>query len=256
MNLRRIATVARHTLLESIRAKLLPAVLIAVAASLGMILVIAMISVGAGQRVMADVGTSALQLIIVVQTLAVSISMVYKEYELRTLFPLLSTPLTRAEYLVGKFAGLLMTTASCLLSGFALYYLLVLLSGAGKLQMLLLPVPMLLEAAVLIAAVLFFSSFATPAMTLVFSVALYLLGHTVWGAETLIDYATMPATRILVMGFEMAIPALEAFNFSERLLHGAIPGAADWLFAAGYGVLWCVVLLAGASLIFDRREIT
>ncbi len=256
MNAARLLAVARHTLLESLRARLLPAVAVAMAAAMGAIIVLGSISVGAAERVMLDLGASALHLVTVATTLAVAITTVYKEYERRTLFPLLSTPLSRAEYQAGKFLGLLALSAATLLTAFAIYLACVLPFGDFAPRQLLLPLPMLLEQAVLIAAALFFASFATPAMTSVFSILLFILGRTVWGAETLTNYARAGFARAAVAGMEMAVPALQAFNFNERLLHGPPPAPWDWGFALGYAAVWCTALLAAAAAIFERREIT
>ena len=256
MILSRIFTVARFTLLEAIRAKVLVAVAVATAAALGMIFVVAQISVGAGQRVMGDLGASAMLYIAVAQTLAVSISMVFKEYERRTLFPLLATPLGRTEYQVGKFFGLLFTSTLSVAMISAIYWLLIWIAGAGNSKLLLLPLPLLMELAVLIAGVMFFAAFATPAMTAVFSIGLFIIGHVVWGVETLTQYNDSKVAQWLVALAEMAVPALQVFNFNERLLHGPPPDAGAWGFAAAYAVLWCVVLLAASAMLFDKREIT
>lgn len=256
MNIHRLLTVARFTLLEAVRAKVLIAVAVATAAALGMIFVVAQISVGAGQRVMSDLGASAMLYIAVAQTLSVSISMVFKEYDRRTLFPLLATPLGRTEYQVGKFLGLLYTAALSVAVISAIYWSLTLLAGAAKFNMYLLPLPLLLELGVLIAGVMFFAAFATPAMTAVFSIGLFILGHTIWGVETLTQYNDSRAAQWMVALSEMLIPALQVFNFNERLLHGPAPAASDWGFAAAYSALWCVVLLAASAMFFEKREIT
>lgn len=256
MTFSRIFTVARFTLLEAIRAKVLIAVAVATAAALGMIFVVAQISVGAGQRVMSDLGASAMLYIAVAQTLAVSISMVFKEYDRRTLFPLLATPLGRTEYQVGKFLGLFYTSAVSVAVISTIYWLLTWLAGAAIYNIFLMPLPLLLELSVLIAGVMFFAAFATPAMTAVFSIGLFILGHTIWGVETLTQYNHSRAAQWMVALCEMGIPALQVFNFSERLLHGPAPAAGDWGFAAGYAALWCIVLLSASAMYFEKREIT
>ena len=256
MNFMSLFTVARFTLLEAIRAKVLVAVAVATAAALGAVFIVAQISVGAGQRVMSDLGASAMLYIAVAQTLAVSISMVFKEYDRRTLFPLLATPLGRSEYQVGKFFGLLLTSALSLGVISCVYWLLVWLSGAARPVMLILPLPVMMELSVLIAGVMFFAAFATPAMTAVFSVGLFIIGHIVWGVETLTQYNRSSAAQWGSALVEMGVPALSVFNFNERLLHGPAPGPDTWGFAALYAVLWCVVLLSASALIFDQREIT
>jgi len=256
MNLHRLTTVARFTLIEAIRAKVLVAVAVATAAALGMIFVVAQISVGAGPRVMGDLGASAMLYIAVAQTLAVSISMVFKEYERRTLFPLLATPLGRTEYQVGKFLGLLYTATLSTAVISVIYWLLTWIANAAKPGMFLLPLPLLLELAVLIAGVMFFAAFATPAMTAVFSLGLFVLGHTIWGVETLTQYNDSRTSQWMVALCEMGVPALQVFNFNERLLHGPAPAASEWGFAVAYSALWCVVLLAASAMFFEKREIT
>lgn len=109
--LTRIAAIAFNTYREAVRARLLLGVL---AIGLAMCLysvVTAAQSLHQELRVVADVGGAALSLCGVVAAIVLGSTSLYRELELKTIFPILSRPIRRWEYLVGKYLGTLLTVA-------------------------------------------------------------------------------------------------------------------------------------------------
>jgi Cu-processing system permease protein len=107
----RIGAIALNTYREAVRARLLLGVL---ALGLAMCLysvVAAAQSLHQELRVVADVGCAALSLCSIVAAIVLGSTSLYRELELKTIFPILSRPIRRWEYLVGKYLGTLLTVA-------------------------------------------------------------------------------------------------------------------------------------------------
>jgi Cu-processing system permease protein len=108
---KRIASIASNTYREAVRARIL--------LGLGALaLVTALYSIAVGEfalknapRVVADLGAASISLYAIVVAVVIGATSLYRELEQKTIFPILARPILRAEYLVGKYAGTLLTLA-------------------------------------------------------------------------------------------------------------------------------------------------
>jgi ABC-2 family transporter protein len=109
--LARIAAIAWNTYREAVRARiLLGLVALALATALYSI-AIGEFSLHNAPRVVADLGAASISLYAIVVAVVIGASSLYRELEQKTIFPILARPILRAEYLVGKFSGTLLTLA-------------------------------------------------------------------------------------------------------------------------------------------------
>ena len=109
--LTRIAAIALNTYREAVRARLLLGVLALGLAMCMYSVVAAAQSLHQELRVVADVGSAALSLCGVVAAIVLGSTSLYRELELKTIFPILSRPIRRWEYLVGKYFGTVLTVS-------------------------------------------------------------------------------------------------------------------------------------------------
>jgi ABC-type transport system involved in multi-copper enzyme maturation permease subunit len=59
----------------------------------------------------ADLGAAAISIYAILAAVIIGVTSLYRELEQKTIFPILSRPIHRAEYVVGKYAGTLLTLA-------------------------------------------------------------------------------------------------------------------------------------------------
>src|SRR5262249_25453682 len=107
--LARILTIAFNTYREAVRARLLLGVFAVALATCLYSVLVAPLSLHNEARVVADLGAAALSLFAVLIAVVLGSTSLYRELEHKTIFPILSRPLRRWEYLVGKYAGTLLT---------------------------------------------------------------------------------------------------------------------------------------------------
>jgi len=108
---RRVAAVAFNTYREAVRAR----VLLGLSA---LALATALYSIAVGEfalknaaRVVADLGAASVSLYAVIAAIIIGVTSLYRELEQKTIFPILARPIRRSEYIVGKYAGTLVTLA-------------------------------------------------------------------------------------------------------------------------------------------------
>jgi len=105
----RVAAIALNTYREAVRARVLFALFGAALASIAGSLVIASMSLHQEARVIADIGAGLISLCSVVVAIVLGATSLYREVELKTVFPILTRELRRHEYVIGKYIGTLLT---------------------------------------------------------------------------------------------------------------------------------------------------
>jgi ABC-type transport system involved in multi-copper enzyme maturation permease subunit len=188
----------------------------------------------------------------------IGVALVYKEIDKRTIYSLISKPVHRHEFIIGKYAGLCLTllvNSAVMVFGIELALLYV----NGKfvpLHSAVLAASFLvyLELALLVAVALMFSSFTTPLLATLFSFAAYVIGHF---SRDLLDMAALSnstATRVVLTAMYYLLPNLSNFGFITEASHGRIVPLRMAISATVYAIVYGGILLSAAVVIFQKRN--
>lgn len=107
----RVWTIALNTYREAVRARILHGLFVLALATTGYSLVVGQYTARNALRVVSDLGAASVSLYAVVVAVVLGATSLYRELELKTLFPILARPIGRTEYLVGKYLGTLLLLA-------------------------------------------------------------------------------------------------------------------------------------------------
>ncbi|MDB5219455.1 MAG: hypothetical protein JWO86_7382, partial [Myxococcaceae bacterium] len=105
----RVSAIAMNTYREAVRARVLFGLLALALATSIYSLVIAAMSVRQEMRIVADIGAASMSLYAVFVSVILGATSLYRELELKTIFPILTRRLRRHEYVVGKYFGIFAT---------------------------------------------------------------------------------------------------------------------------------------------------
>jgi ABC-type transport system involved in multi-copper enzyme maturation permease subunit len=254
----RIAHIASNTFREAVRDRVLYnliafAVLISAAA-----IFIGQISIEIERLVVINLGLTAVSLFGVVIAIFVGIGLVSKEIEKRTLYTVLSRPVRRWEFIVGKFFGLagtlVVNTFFMALGVFgALLYVAHTFTGADFSIFIALYFT-ILEFLIICALALLFSSFSSPLLSAVFAFSLFVIGSF---ANDLRGFATLThgLTRWVATGAAYLVPNFSALNVISTVAHQQPISWQLVLQNTLYTLFYTAMALSGAVLIFDRRDL-
>src|ERR1700683_3661757 len=147
---------------------------------IGAAILVGEISIGIERLVIINLGLTAISVFGLVMAIFIGVGLVYKEIEKRTLYSLLAKPVRRWQFLVGKYAGLLLTllvNTTLMTAGLAaaLFYVGRPFVKADA-STLVAVYFILLELALLTALALFFSCFSSPMLSTLFTLGIYLAG--------------------------------------------------------------------------------
>jgi len=251
----RVWVVAVNTVRAAIRNKLLYTLLFFAIALIATGVLVSTLSYVERERILQDVGLSAIRIFGAGIAIFVGVGLIHGEVERRTIYTILSKPVSRSEFLVGKYVGLvltmwlqlaIMTVAFCAVS---------LLYGApitaAHLAALLL---VAFELVVLVAVATLFSAFTTPMLASLFTVGIWLVGHSTRNLRLLGEQADVEGVRFATALLHRVLPDLSSFDLVVAAVHGLPIAAAQVIWPMLYGVFYAALLLFLAALVFERRD--
>jgi len=254
----RIGYVAFNTFREAVRDRVLYNLIVFALLISGAAVLVGEISIDVERLVVVNLGLTAVSLFGAVIAIFIGIGLVSKEIEKRTLYTVLSRPVRRWEFVVGKFFGL---TGTLVVNTFfmaigvflALFYVTHRLEAAD-LWVLVALYFIVLEFLVVCALALFFSTFSTPLMSAVFSFALFVVGSL---ADDLRGFARMThgVTGIVATALAYVVPNFSALNIINQAAHGDAVPARLILYNTAYALLYSTMVISGAVLVFQRRNL-
>jgi len=254
----RIVCIAANTFREAVRDRVLYnliafAVLLSAAAIL-----VGQISIDIERLVVINLGLAAVSMFGIVIAIFIGIGLVSKEIDKKTLYTVLSRPVRRWEFVVGKFFGLAGTlVVNTFFMGIGVFG--ALLYVAHRFQasdgwVLVALYFIILQFVVICSLALLFSSFSTPLFSAVFAFALFVVGSF---ADDLRGFASMASglTKWLVTGIAYLVPNFSTLNVIGSVAHGNPVAGHLILYNTIYAVLYSGMALCGAVLIFQRRNL-
>jgi ABC-type transport system involved in multi-copper enzyme maturation permease subunit len=254
----RILHIASNTFREAVRDRVLYNLIGFALLMTGAAILVGQISIGIEHLVVINLGLTAVSLFGVVIAIFIGIGLVSKEIDKKTLYTVLSRPVQRWEFIVGKFFGLagtlVVNTFFMALGVFAaLFYVSQHFHTADGWVLVALYF-IILQFLIITALALLFSSFSSPLLSAVFAFALFVIGTF---SEDLRGFAGMThgITRWLATGTAYLVPNFSALNVISSVAHEQpVPGHLI-LSNTAYALVYASMALCGAVLIFERRNL-
>lgn len=252
----RVAAVAQSTFRECVRDRLFYLVGVFGVVLVASAVLVSPLTVGGQAKIVADVGLAAMSLLGFLVVVLVGGNMVRKELDRRTLATVLSRPVARLEYLVGKFAGLAVTLLAMLVLMGGLYVAALAMASAPLAWSHLAAVYLiLLELLLLTAAAMLLSVVASPVLGSVFALGFFVIGHLAGSLADFVAGAPTAGVRLLGQALRYAVPNLEVFNLRAEVVHGD-PVALGYLgLATLYAVAHVALCLLLTNALFARKDL-
>lgn len=243
-----------NTFRETLRDKLLYSLVGFAVLVIATSLLAGSVSLGQDARVIQDFSLTAMLVFLLIITYFIGTQLVFKEVERKTIYLVLSKPVSRETFYLGKFFGLCLTI---LVAGLimAVMFVVVLFAKTHS-------VPtaayfaagaVILEAWLLTAVSLLFSSFTSPLSSAIYTFGVTLIGHgsaTVW----LLSQKASPVIRGILEGVYYLFPNLEKFNLRNDVVFNLTPNASQVGLILLYFASYTVFLLILGVAVFRKDE--
>lgn len=253
----RVSSITLNTFREAVRDRVLYNLALFVLLLVASAPLFGQISIGLEKLILVNVGLSAISLFGIIIAIFIGIGLVFKEIEKKTLYTILSRPVRRWEFILGKYLGLILTliaNAALMTAGFYIA-LLVFAHGLTKADAALLLVIyfIILQFLMVTAITLLFSSFSTPIFSAVFAFAFFVIG-TMAGDLRTFAAAAKGLTKWLTTAAAYLVPDLSSLNVISVVAHGYPVDVKLVFLNSVYAILYSTAVLAAAILIFERRD--
>jgi Cu-processing system permease protein len=213
-------------------------------------------SVFARIQVIEDFGLATMSISGLLLAVFIGVGMLGKEISSKTLYHVITKPITRHQFIIGKFTGLL----AVLVLNYAvmsLFFIGTLLCFGGHVGWTLVSAIICIgtEMAVIISAALFFSTFTSSMLAALFSIAFYCAGHLNDLISVHIAAQHWSLFPLIMKALYYLLPNLEHFNIRNHVVYqSGLPGGYTFL-AMAYGGLYVILFLFLSCLIFRKKDL-
>jgi ABC-type transport system involved in multi-copper enzyme maturation permease subunit len=253
---------------ESVRDKVFYNLVLFAVLLVGASYLIGQLTAGQDVKIIKDLGLAATSLFGVFIAIFIGIQLVSKEVERRSIYSLLSKPMTRHELIVGKYLGLVLTLlANVVVMTVALYAVLGIMLWSQPAQaklaleapvldpaMMLATLLIFAELTIVTACALFFSSFSSPMLSAALTFGLYVIGQFNGDLKRFDQVVASRPAAWMARALYYTLPNLAPFDIKAAVVHGRQVAPAYVLLTLGYAVLYVAALLVVTAAVFSRRD--
>ncbi len=254
--MRKILGIARYTFIEILRNRVYFVLLLFSGLLIGSALLLGAMGGEQRSRMIVDVGLASLEAISLIVAVFAATTLLVTEMESRTLYLILTRPVARYQFLLGRFLGLVLVMTAAMGIMMALHtvlmavlhipltghYLLSVLYSWGKIVLV-------------IALAILFSLFSTSTPSAVtFTLFFWVMGHLTSEIHFLAMKNAKPAVLFITNIFYWVSPNFERLNIRDLPLHAALSHPRMLAGSFGYAALYASVCLALASFLFRKKE--
>lgn len=252
----RILAIARNTFREAVRDKVLYVLLFFAAATIFGSKALGWISIGQDIKIVKDICLGATSIFGVLIAIFIGTSLVYKEIDKRTLYTILSQPMHRYEFILGKYFGLagLLAVVTVVMTGVAAIYV---LSLGGGLETVYFQAVLLIFCKLLLvtAFAILMSSLSSPILGAIIVFSFYVFGHaTTVFMELPAQFDGTVAKQVLEIVYYI-VPNLSNFDIRAEAANDVAVSGAYVLWALAYGAAYTIVFLIFAALAFEDKDV-
>jgi len=253
--MKKILTIAVNSFRENIRDRILYNLLVFALLMIVLTIALVQLSTGEWERITIDVGLSSISIFGSLMAIFLGISLVSKEIERRTIYTLLSKPISRSSFLLGKYLGLVITIMVNIAIMVVVYIVILYYLGGhfswAQAQAIIL---ICLSLMIVVAIALFFSTFSTPTLSAIFTLSLFVIGHLTGTIRDFSARSGKPLVEYFGKAIYYLLPNLSNYNIVDNATYAQALVPKTFGITILAGILTAAVILTLASLILEKRD--
>jgi len=242
------------TLREAIRDRILYLLLIFAIILVLVSSIISKLTVGDEMKIIKDFGLTTIAFFSMLIAIFLGIGLLYKEIDRKTIYVILSKPIERYQFILGKFFGLLLTLFVNWIIMSIIFCLLIIAKGGWDSKLLWALLTIYLELFIITSVAILFSSFSTPILSAILSLSIYFIGHFIEGLKMLEKKIQTQFLQNIILFFYYLLPNLERFNLRGVVVHGDNLSELQIFYSFIYAIFYALTLLLISIAIFRKRN--
>lgn len=252
----KLLSIALNTFRESVRDRILYNLVFFVLLITAAAVFLGELTAGNEARVIVNLGLSVTLVFGAFIAIFVGVGLVSKEIEKRTVYAIFAKPVSRYEFLIGKYLGLCLTLLlNVIVMATGISLALIYVGNTGLIGSVWGATFLIyLELLILTATAILFSSFSSPILSALLTFMVFIIGHFSAALKELAASLGSEAAKIFFNALYYFLPNLSFFSYSTYASHGQSPSASYFLSAVFYCLLYVVILLSASVFIFSKRN--
>lgn len=253
-SLLQLQTITLTTFKEALRKKLLFFLIAVVFCILSFSLLLGQLSLGEQIRITINWSLAATQISLLILAVFLGAQLIASDLEKKTLLTILVRPLQPSLFFLGRYLGLsfiLLFSACFFALMLGLFYTILNIPFTDTLWLALFG--MYLESLLILAFVLFFSSYSNSFLVLCLSFSIFVIGHFVDSLSYFIKdikVSLLALVKILILFF----PNLEKVNWKSAVVYGDTLSGSEVLKSCFYIFFWLLFILSLSLLILENKD--
>ena len=253
--MRNIFLIAGMTCKEAIRDKLLNVLLLFAVVAIASTKFFTIFAPSEEIKIIQDTSLGIIRFIGMLMTVFVTGRLLPREIEKQTVTTILSKPVSRTQFLFGKFCGALYAIfVNIFVMGVILMLLLYLKGKTFNLEILKALGLISMELVVLSAITLCTSTITSEIFNIIFGILIFIIGHLTNYLQYLADRFDSIVMKALLWIIYTLLPNFENFNIQNAIVLGTKVSMQYIGKVISYGVIYTVIMLTLAYLFFAEKE--
>ena len=266
--MRAIGTIALNVFRESVRDKVLYSLVMFAVLMIAASYLLSQLSAGQDIKIIKDLGLAAMSLFGLFIAVFIGIGLVSKEVEKRSIYSLLTKPISRHQFIIGKYLGLVLTLVVNLtvmaLAYYAVLGVVAWVDGAWfrphweapavDPRLLKAVLMIFLQLAIVTAIAVLFSTFSSPMLAAALTFGLYIVGHFNADLRNFEAVVNSKAIAFMARTLYYVLPNLAPLDVKNQVVHAVPVPLAYLAMNSAYALIYISALLGAAALIFARKD--
>ena len=254
--MKKILLIAAITFKEAVRNKLLNVLLLFAVIAIASTRFFTIFAPSEEMKIIQDTSLGIMRFIGMLITVFVTGGLLPREIEKRTVTTILSKPISRAQFLFGKFCGALYSIfTNMFIMGIILAIILYAKCKVFNPEILKALVLISMELVVLCSITLCVSTIASEIFNIIFGILIFIIGHLTNYLQYLADRFDSVTMKSLLWSLYTLLPNFENFNVQNAIVLGAKVSMQYMGKVISYGLLYSAIMLILGYLFFAEREV-
>lgn len=252
----KIFIVSKYTFKEIFKSKILINVFFIGLALMVLTYVATEFTYGVPHRVALDVGLGTLSLSALTISLFLGVTLLSKEIDSRTVYMIISRPVPRYAFILGKLLGLMgIQSINVLILGSFTFVATLLMGGEITPLFFWCILFTFLESLMLLLLVVLASLFTNNIISVIIAVVFLVLGHAIHDTQQLLFVKTNPILETILSFYHFILPAFYKLNLKDFILYNKTLEPTYLFMNFTYGILYSGFLLSSIVFVFNRKNL-
>ncbi len=255
--MKNVMTIFKYTLLEVLRSKLMIIIPIVSCSILFMSYLASTFAYGAPERIAIDIGLGLMSLSNLAISIFVGATLVSKEVESKTIYMIVSKPISRTAFLLGKLIGLgVVVVINVIVQSFVcawLYY-----HFKSEIPVLLIAIGLLslYESVIVMLITITFSLSINISLTIIFTILTWIISNVLAETQKILFLKNSEYLNSILSVVAKFVPDFSRFNVKDFILYHQVLPEGYVVKTSIYFLFYSVAIFLLADVLFKRKDLS